>query len=255
LYATNGGFEDVSAVRLAEGDVIPYFRKNSPIELDIRIAINDRGPTNIERLGKRINGEKLTEELELLEQDVGWIEGDVNLKARLLTRAMVQSVIPNRNIRRYSKPWFNGECYTQKEKMKEARRSLASGRIDNEAFVQAKKDYRKVIEVEKKKWDEREDERLLKEAIDRPYKYKKAKAGKTSCPISSERLIQHFREIARGESTIPGATPVREFVHSETQTYMLERANQDFTLEEVQEGIAILKMNKAEGGTELGMNI
>jgi hypothetical protein len=247
IYATNGKVGEIADVNLVEGDVIPFFRKHAPIALKVMTMGEDTEPTRTERLRREIDTEKLIKKLQALDRDVWWAEGDVNIKAKLLSKVMIESVLPAGRVDRKSKPWFNSECYQRKAEVGEAKILFNRNMIDSEAFMQVKKRYRRVIEREKKKWDEREDYRLLESAIAKPHTYKKRTKGKAACPISSENLVQHFQGIARGVSTILDAPPVHEFVHAERQRELLERANDDFTLEEVREGIKKLKENKAEG--------
>jgi hypothetical protein len=107
--------------------------------------------------------------------------------------------------------------------------------------------FKRLLKAKKRENVLDEAKALVAEAELHPYKYKKKGDSRPACPVPPMLMAEHFEGIANGQDTVPTISQTRSFVRTEEQTRLLSRLNHEFTLEEVEEGISHLKLNKSEG--------
>jgi hypothetical protein len=171
----------------------------------------------------------------------------IDEQAKVINKALEFTTRQGAKSKRVSKPWFDSECHCAKtlvlQRLKDFRRNPEL-RFE---YTQAQRVYKDLIKSKLHEWQRLAEIRMVQEAEEKPYKYRKDADKSINCPIPSDEIRAHFISLAQAENSLPKTEPPLHIALTREQSDQQIELNRDFSHEEVQTRINALKNHKAAG--------
>jgi hypothetical protein len=168
-------------------------------------------------------------------------------QAKELTKALEFAAIQNAKGKRTSKPWFDSECHTAKTLVLQKLKAFRRNPELRHEYTHAQRVYKNLTKVKLHEWQRLAEIRMVQEAEEKPFKYRRDSDKRVNCPIPSDEIRAHFQSLAQAENSLPKTEPPLHIVLTQEQADQQIELNRDFSPEEVQIRISALKNRKAAG--------
>ena len=163
--------------------------------------------------------------------------GNIDEAAQWLTSNMISGATTQDTNRR-ARPWFDRECYEQRELTLEilhkTRGQITSPII--ESYQRERRRYKALIRTKKKQHLEEEQRRMVEEAEEDPYRALRPKRQKIQPNIPMETWKDHIREVICSKETRP-----------EPKIPRIPQADEIFTTDEIRRAIQKMRNNRTPG--------
>lgn len=213
-------------------------RKHVPVTITIRVTTPSRKQLKEQKKQRKLNPQLLQRNIDkipCLLQSIS--EGNLDEAMEGIT-GFIQGGITTTVHNRKAQKWFDKECYLERrstlEKLHAARET--KDRRDLEDYQLARRRFKELLKLKKREFKVREDEKLVRDSEENPYKALRPKQPRFPADIPMETWEQYMKGTLALKETRPEAD-VQKAVENTTI----------FTSEEVRTAITTSKVNKAPG--------
>jgi hypothetical protein len=248
IFATSLSVESVSTPVAITGRSIQDFRSHKPVGLRLTLPAIAPAPSPPPKLARTVRRDLLLPAIAELQASPSWWSDGVDIGAALLVRALREAIPVLPPPSRTSQPWFNAECHRVRAFVMQARILMGMHTYMRPLYIMARRRYKVCLVAARAAWNTVYEAKMLAAAEAAPFKFGRRVGTRAVCPIPAAQMMDHFRYIAGGVNTSPSSNlPSYSLALTKDQTYWVDRANDLFTFEEIEQVIGTLPNGKAPG--------
>ena len=142
----------------------------------------------------------IADEIKKIKEDIkeGMIEEVSSCLEQIIKSAQIQNIQSERR----AKPWFDAECYKERQKILQQLRKLRSTKTSSntEDYIQARRTYKTLLKKKQENFTEQEGQKIIELAEANPFAALHPRKPKLTQAIQMKEWETHFKDILNTEN-------------------------------------------------------